>query len=65
VLAPAPPTLAPALPALALALPPLAAPAALGVDSGEELQAVAKAKQEIMVGQAQREDRRCVLMLAP
>ena len=65
MLAPAPATLAPLLPALALVLPPLAEPAALALDSGEELQAVTSAKQAIMVGLAQRKDSRRVLMFAP
>jgi hypothetical protein len=52
-----PPTLDPALP-LALTLPPLVAPAAPGLGSAGELQAVAAAKQPIRVEQAQREDSR-------
>jgi hypothetical protein len=50
------PALDPPLPAFALALPPLGAPAALGLDPGSELQAVAMAKQENVIGKAQRED---------
>jgi hypothetical protein len=53
----APPPLDPLLPPLALA-PPLVAPPVPGLESVEELQAVAKTKQDIMAGYAQSETSR-------